>query len=130
MALPVLCVETPRAHRLRQLQEQLIAGAKWSDNDLVFASKTGTGLDARNLIRTFRRVIGEAGLPNARFPDLRHKAATLMLLQGTNPRVVADTLGNADVALTFRVCMHVLPQIQTDAADRMDAMLRQIRVAG
>ena len=53
-----------------------------------------------------------------------------MLLQGPNPRVVADTLAHADVGLTLRVYMQVLPQMQTDAADRMDAMFRQIRVAG
>jgi hypothetical protein len=37
-------------------------GASWQNNDLVFASRVGTKLDAANVRRKFRKVIRLAGL--------------------------------------------------------------------
>lgn len=58
-----------------------------------------------------------AGLPSIRFHDLRHTAATLMLLQGINPKVVSERLGHASVAITLDRYSHVLPSMQRDAAE-------------
>jgi integrase len=41
------------------------------------------------------------GMPELRFHDLRHTAATLMLGAGINPRVVSENLGHASVAFTL-----------------------------
>jgi integrase len=39
-------------------------------------------LDARNLLKAFYGIVLSAGLPKMRFHDLRHSAATLLLVQG------------------------------------------------
>ena len=59
-----------------------------------------------------------------RFHDLRHTAATLLLAQGINPKVVAEMLGHASVKITLDVYSHVLPTMQDEAARRLDAALR------
>jgi integrase len=61
-----------------------------------------------------------AGLPAIRFHDLRHTAATIMLLQGINPRLVAERLGHSGVAITLDRYSHVLPSMQAMVADTLD----------
>ena len=43
-----------------------------------------------------------------------------MLLQGINPRVVAERLGRSGVAITLDRYSHVLPSLQAMVADRLD----------
>ena len=110
-----------RRHKARQAQERLAAGAVWAHGavapDLVFCNEIGGPLDAVGLLRNrFHPLLERAGLPRIRFHDLRHTAATLMLLQGINPKVVSERLGHASVAITLDRYSHVLPSMQRDAA--------------
>jgi integrase len=61
-----------------QLMKQ-IAGDRWKENDLIFPSSVGTPIDLCNLRKEFKCVLEEAGLPEIRFHDLRHTAASIML---------------------------------------------------
>src|SRR3954454_22007078 len=49
--------------------------------------------------------------------DHRHTAATLSLRLGVNPKVLAQRLGHADVAVTMRVYQHVTAYDDRAAAD-------------
>jgi len=60
-----------------------------------------------------------------RFHDLRHSSASLMLAQGVPMRVVMETLGHSTIVLTMNTYAHVLPALQREAAERMDAVLGQ-----
>jgi integrase len=64
-----------------------------------------------------------AGVRRIRLHDLRHTCATLLLAQGVAPRVVMETLGHSQIGVTMNTYAHVLPVLQKDAADRMDAAL-------
>jgi integrase len=66
-----------------------------------------------------------AGLPMIRFHDPRHTAATLMRLNGVNVKVASERLGHASIQLTLDTYSHVLPTMQKDAAERMDAFFRR-----
>lgn len=124
LALPSFVVAALREHRKRQLEERLIAGSEWRDLGLVFTNAFGAPLEATNLIkRSYAPLLERAGLPRIRFHDLRHTAATLLLSQGENIKLVAEQLGHADVALTLRVYGHVLPHQQRAAATKLDALL-------
>ena len=63
----------------------------------------------------FRGLLTRAGLPRIRFHDLRHTAATLLLIKGVHPKVVADMLGHSSVAVTLDVYSHVLEGLQEEA---------------
>jgi len=58
------------------------------------------------------------GLPH----DARHAAATLLLAQGVDQRVVTEILGHSQISMTSRYA-HVLPQVMTDAAERIGQAL-------
>jgi len=69
-----------------------------------------------------------AGLPNICFHNLRHTAATLILQEGVNSKVVQERLGHADISLTLNTYSHVLPSMQVEAAEKMDELLKLIEV--
>jgi integrase len=118
-----------RAHLGVLSQERQIAGEQWQENDLIFPSTKGTPWDQRNMYKYYKRFLRKAGLPDIRFHDLRHTAATLMLQQGVHPKVVQERLGHADITLTLNTYSHVLPVMQEEAAERLDQLLTPIDVS-
>jgi len=109
-----------REHCLRQMEERRQRGSVWQDHDLVFCNQAGGALHASNLRRAFRRLIARAGVPYIRLYDMRHTAATLLLLASVHPKVVSEMLGHSSVTITLSIYSHVLPMIQRDAAAAMD----------
>jgi integrase len=121
--LAATAVEALRRHRKRQLEERVKAGSLWQDMGLVFTTTVGTPLDASNLTRRYLYPLLErAGLPRVRFHDLRHTFATIMLQNGEHPKVVQEMLGHANISETMDTYSHVLPDMQTDAMKRLDAL--------
>jgi integrase len=90
---------------------------------LIFTSTIGTPIHPRNLVRHFHGVLEAAGLPRKRFHDLRHTCASLLLVQGVQPRVVMEILGHSQISITMDTYSHVMPTLQQDAASRMNALL-------
>lgn len=121
--LPDMSATALREHRLRQLEERLQVGTAWQEWDLVFASTIGTPLDGRNVAHRFEDLLRRAGVRRIRFHDLRHTCATFQLLNGTPMRVVMENLGHSQIGTTANLYSHVLPSMQRDSADRMDALL-------
>lgn len=129
IALGVTTVEKLRKHQNLQLGERQAASSFWKENDMIFPSTTGTPMDPSNLYHNFKRLLKEAELPDIRFHDLRHTAATLMLQQGTHPKVVQERLGHSDISMTLNTYSHVLPGMQDEAAGKLDELLTPINVS-
>jgi integrase len=110
-----------------RLEQRLIAGMRWQESGLVFTTRQGKPLLARNVFRAFQRVLTKAGIPHQRFHDLRHTCATLLLAQGIHPRVVMEMLGHSQISLTMNTYSHVVPALQKEAASRMDDILQDAR---
>ena len=121
--LSIDTIKRLRGHHAVQYYEKLFAGNHWQENDLIFPSTLGTTLDPRNLYRNFKAKLRQADLPDIRFHDLRHTAATLMLQQGVHPKVVQERLGHTDIRLTLDTYSHVLPDIQEEAVQKLDRVL-------
>lgn len=122
-------IEKLREYNNNQLKESILLGEKWQDHDLIFPSPIGTPLDPSNVLKAYKDCLKRAGLPNLRFHDLRHSAATLMLQQGVNPKIVSERLGHSDISLTLNTYSHVLPPMQEEAAEKMDDLLTLIEVS-
>jgi integrase len=52
-----------KAHRRRQLEEQMKKAGLWKNHGLVFPSAVGTPLSHRNVVRSFKALLKRAGLP-------------------------------------------------------------------
>ena len=96
---------------------------------MVFTTRTGRPLDGINVTRDFKRMLKNAGLPVLRFHDLRHTAASFLLFQKVPPRVVMELLGHSGIRVTMDLYSHVAPVLQRDAANQMDALLRNAKAA-
>jgi integrase len=123
LVMPPIVISALRSHRARQVLERLAAGEHWIDLGLVFPSQRGTLADGPNVTHRFHKLLKQAGLPPMRFHDLRHACASLLLVQGVHPRVVMETLGHSQISLTMNTYSHVLPVLQQEAADKMQAVL-------
>ena len=92
-------------------------------DELIFTTSTGKPVSPRNVIRHFKQVIEQVGLPDIRFHDLRHTHATLLLAAGVHPKVVQERLGHSQISLTLDTYSHVIPSLQTEAAEQFDALM-------
>ena len=74
LELPARCVEALRAHRRWQLEARMVAGDRWPESCVWFATQFGTALDAANVRRAFRVVAAAAGLDAEAWTprELRH----------------------------------------------------------
>ena len=112
--------------RHRKLQDVLRVRPDWEEHDLVFPSRKGTPFEHRSLLRAFKKLLVKGGLPDMRFHDLRHTAATLMLLNGIPLIVVSRRLGHSKPSVTLDVYGHYMPGMQRKAADLMDEIVTPI----
>ncbi len=124
ITLPALMVEALRRHKVRQLEERMKLGLGRDHDGLVFTDLEGGLVRPRNLTKEFGRIVKLTGLRPVTFHGLRHTHITTLLDDGVNPKVVSERVGHASVAITLQIYGHVIPNMQTDAAARVDAALR------
>jgi integrase len=123
VALPSVVVDALRRHKIRQLEERLLAGSRWQDSGYVFTTTIGTPLDGRSVTRFFADALTRAELPHVRFHDPRHGCATLLLMRGASLRAIMETLGHSQIAVTANIYAHVGETIKRETAAMMDAAL-------
>jgi integrase len=122
--LPPLAIDALKSHRTKQLEVRLQAET-WEDQDLIFCTSRGTPFIATYIHGTFKALLKKANLPDIRFHDLRHSAATLLLSMGTHPKVVQELLGHSQISMTMDIYSHVMPTMQKDAMTRLNEVLEQ-----
>ncbi|CAA9418131.1 MAG: Integrase [uncultured Pyrinomonadaceae bacterium] len=106
-----------------QLENRLKLGAACQNFDTVFASNVGTPIQHKNLFRRhFKPLLVKAMLPDIRLYDLRHITVTLLLSAGINPKIVSERLGHAFIVLTLDTYSHVLPTMQREATNELEAI--------
>jgi integrase len=117
--------EALERHRTNQTAERLLAGDYWkNDLDLVFTNQTGGPIDTTYLLRRcFRPLLRKAELPEIRFHDLRHTAATLLMSLGVHQKVVSEMLGHSTVLITQDLYSHVTPTMQQQAVTLLQEAL-------
>lgn len=118
-----LCEEL-KQYRSRQNEKRSKAGTAWKELNLVCPnSRNGNFLDHTNVRESFYRLLKKAGLPLVHIHDLRHNAATLMRSRGVDLKVIQEILGHSSMDITANIYSHVLPSMQIEAAERMNALL-------
>jgi integrase len=54
------------------------------------------------------------------FHQLRHTAATILLLKNVNPKIVSEMLEHATIAIILDTYSHVLPNMRSSAVAVME----------
>ena len=123
LAIPDTLAKMLKRRRSTQFEDRLAAGAEWYDSGLVFTTQQGKPLDGLNVTRNFKRVLKKADVPQRRFHDLRHTAASVLVSRKVHPRAVMEMLGHAEIRTTMDIYSHISTEVRQDTADQMDAVL-------
>ncbi len=124
LLLSAAAVELLRQHRYSQMQEKVQMGPAYDDKAYIFARSDGSPLtvyQASNAWQKIRRQLGT----KARFHDLRHTNASLLLAAGVPMKVVQERLGHASYQVTADIYSHLIPglELNEQAAAKFDALL-------
>jgi integrase len=120
VALPALVADALRLHRVQQAEELLKLGVRLTDDSFVVAQADGSPLRPHSLGQEWVRFLAKAQLPRIKFHNLRHSHATHMLLSNVHPKIVSERLGHSKIGITLDLYSHVMPNMQEDAAARID----------
>ncbi|WP_164984057.1 tyrosine-type recombinase/integrase [Cellulomonas endophytica] len=122
LPLPEPLVRALRRHRQAQREAQIHAGSVWHDSGLVFTNTVGRPVAPRDHSVHWTEFLERVGVRPARLHDARHTAATLLLVQGVDQRVVMGMFGWTSPAMTTRY-QHVVPELAEEASRRMTTAL-------
>lgn len=119
-----------RAHRREQMRRRLLAGARYQQLDLVFASSEGTPFQRNNLRRRHMVPVLEAAELDTSLSlyCLRHTFATLALAGGLDPKEVSMMMGHSSVAFTQDRYQHVLPAMREATSQKLEKLLFSDRI--
>lgn len=84
------------------------------NTDYVASTAGGRYVSERNILRTFKSVLGVVGAQDYKIHALRHTFASRLLKAGTEISVVSKLLGHADINTTYSTYTHVLNDQMTD----------------
>jgi len=93
------------------------------DGDFIFYNpKTKACL--KDVKTAFKAACRRAGIPDLRFHDLRHTAATLMVTGGVDIVTVKEILGHSSIEMTMRYA-HPTPENKRKAVDVLASVFEQ-----
>ena len=118
---------TGKSFLFREICKQNIKNGKSSADtegeNMIFATSAGNPILRRQIQREFKKILFENNLPEIRFHDLRHTAASLMLGIGTPVLQVSRQLGHAQASTTLDIYGHLIPGLPSDSAEQLDQLL-------
>ncbi|EFH90812.1 tyrosine-type recombinase/integrase [Ktedonobacter racemifer] len=126
--LPNAVVQTLRQHYDEQKAEAEKMGlslSEWNPKGLVFLNKRRGYMYAGQTRKEFYAILAQAGLPKMHFHDLRHSAATILLVKGVHPKMVQELLGHSSIVMTMNIYSHVMPSMRKEVAGIMDTIFSE-----
>jgi integrase len=123
LALPQIASDALRTLKEQQAADRRETGTQQSEQDLVFATRTGSPLDAANVRREFRAICKTAGIGTSWTPrELRHSFVSLMSTSGVPVEEIARLAGHTSTRTTEVVYRRELRPVLTTGAEIMDTI--------
>ena len=126
VAMPATLIEELKIWKVRQAQEFLRLGIRPNGSTRVVTQADGSEYQPRSLthaISTFLKGRGSA----VRLHGLRHSHASHLLAENIHPKIVQERLGHSSIAISMDIYSHLMPNMQADAAAKIDAALRSAK---
>lgn len=98
--IPPELVPGLRAHHKQQRAERLAHRGEWTAKQAVYTTADGRLVDPRDDYDEWVAILAEAGVRHVKPHIMRHTAATLLLAQGVDIRLVQELLGHRDIRTT------------------------------
>ncbi|WP_094607025.1 Tyrosine recombinase XerC [Sporomusa silvacetica DSM 10669] len=118
-------VKACQHHQKYQDWQKARLGDQYEDNGWVIGGSFGKNYWTNHFsCRKYKKLLVEAGINKSfTFHDLRHTHASLLLLDGTNPKIVQERLGHASIEMTLDTYSHLLPDTQNAAVQAVATFL-------
>ena len=127
ITLAPFIVRKLQEHKRQQLEQKLLAGPIWSNNEgFIFTNEVGRHLIFYTVFENYKRIVKDIGIPDARFHDLRHSYAVAALQAGDDVKTVQENLGHHTAAFTLDTYGHVTEQMKRESAARMDRFIQSV----
>lgn len=120
--IPQIAMDALLSMKKWQSLNQNILKSCYMDNDLVLCFEDGRPCEPNYVYRRFKKLLIANGLPEMRVHDLRHTAATLLLIQGVDIKLVSHQLRHSDVTITQNLYQHVTDTLAQKSAIAMDKL--------
>jgi integrase len=114
----VLLLERTKSGRRREVP---MNGAVYEVLSAIAGPREGRVFSVRSVRKPFDRAVREARLEDFRFHDLRHTAASHLMMRGASLADVRAVLGHTTLAMTMRYA-HLSPEHLRSAVARLDGL--------
>jgi integrase len=124
IAMPGMLVDELKRHRVAQAEQMLRLGIRTNAESFVLMKPDGSNhLNPRSLSFAITSLMRRQG-SKVRLHGLRHSHASQLLAEGVHPKVVQERLGHASISITMDIYSHVMPNMQAEAAAKIDEALK------
>lgn len=113
-----------KAHRKKQLEEKLLAGELYCDNDYVFCNELGYPMDDKKPGRNLKSILKKLGIKPIKFHALRHTYATRLFEANVNPKTVQVLMGHYDISMTMDIYTHVMENQKIEAVEELNKIFK------
>jgi integrase len=123
LGLPQMAADALRTLKQQQAADRHAAGIQYTGQDLVFATRTGSPLDAANVRREFRAACMAANIGTGWTPrELRHSFVSMMSTSGVPVEEIARLGGHTSTRTTEIVYRRELRPVLITGAEIMDTI--------
>lgn len=116
-----------RIHKAQQDHQRLLAGSKWQDEGWVFANWRGELYSSDTITNWWCGFLKSNDLKKIRFHDLRHTAATTLLINNVDIASVSNILGHSRQSTTLNVYSHVISDSKAAAFNALDTAIEDAK---
>ena len=122
IALSKTTVEALRQYKAEVSKLRLQLGIGLKKEDLIFEKTPGDRMTPTRVSSAYNWFIHKNKLKRVSFHALRHTHATHLLEGNIHPKIVSERLGHATIGITLNTYSHVLPNMQEEAANKIDEL--------
>ena len=98
-------------------------GKRWTDNGFIFVDDSGDTHPPDFFSDKFREVADLVGFHRARFHDLRHAHASILINRGVSAKAVQTRLGHSSIQMTLDTYAHLFPDTEVSASREFEGAL-------
>lgn len=108
-----------KAQKLLTQQKALNLNADFNEDVFVFTNSRLSYLDARALLKSYKRMLKRNNIRERDFHSLRHTYATQLIRRNVSIEVIAELLGHSSTEIT-KIYAHILDDDKQNAASKLN----------
>lgn len=113
--------------KLWQNKQRLRLGPCYHNYGFILSWEDGRPANPNWVYQAFERLLRKLGMPHYRVHDMRHTAATLLLQENVDIKIVSHQLRHSNVATTQDIYQHVINDIAKQPAQAMDKLFKNTK---